>query len=88
MFAVRECFLVRVYEGIVAGKPFYRRAFTVVFGGSGKYVTSREDAAAVAREVLGPSTRFLLSRRLAFRTNPSEHLARETIKGRATVRSR
>jgi hypothetical protein len=59
-----RCYLVRVNIGQIGGKPFYKRAFTVVSNLEGESVTSENEAKAVALKVLGSKTDFLISKRL------------------------
>ena len=59
-----RCYLVRVNIGQIGGKPFYRRAFTVVSNLEGEPVTTENEAKEVALKVLGSKTDFLLSKRL------------------------
>jgi len=59
-----RCYLVRVNIGQIGGKPFYKRAFTVVSNLEGEAVATEKEAKAVALKVLGSKTDFLLSKRL------------------------
>jgi hypothetical protein len=59
-----RCYLVRINIGQIGGKPFYKRAFTVISNLEGQPVATDDEAKAVALKLLGSKIDFSISKRL------------------------